>query len=229
MMIPSTHAEIEQLYLAAELAECRSLCITACNSGDGVTSFASALAERYLLAGHSTLLVDLNMFNPAFRNIEINVGESAEEWIEHESSHKLFVGLPVPNDRSTQLAYKDPKNMQLAVTKWLEKYDRVIVDTSPLLQVNRGNIPAQSVASACDETILVTLGSATNANQVSQAMTMLSAGKTHVLGCVLNLRDQPTLAEELSREVQRVKFIPKTWRDKMSKSLMKNAFLNLPV
>ncbi|SON53128.1 AAA family ATPase [Vibrio tapetis] len=229
MMIPSTHAEIEQIYLAAELAECRSLCITACNSGDGVTSFASALAERYLLAGHTTLLVDLNMFNPAFRNIEIGTEDGAEEWIEHESSHQLFVGLAVPRDLSTQLAYKDPTNMQLAVTDWLEKYDRVIVDTSPLLQVNRGNIPAQSVASACDETILVTLGGTTNANQVSQAMTMLKAGNTHLLGSVLNLRDQPTLAEELSREVQRVKIIPQSWRNKISKSLMKNAFLNLPV
>jgi len=229
MMIPSTHAEIEQIYLAAELAECHSLCITACQSGDGVTSFATALAERYLLAGHTTLLVDLNLFNPAFHCIDLAQQEDGDVWVEHQDSHQLFVGLPVPKERSTQLAYKDPNTMRQAVTTWLGTYDRVIIDTSPLLQINQGNIPAQSVASACDRTILVTLGGSTTANQISQAMTMLDSSRITLLGSVLNLRDQPSLAEELCREVRRLKFIPKRWRDKLTNQLLRSPFLNLPV
>ncbi|POF55222.1 chromosome partitioning protein ParA, partial [Vibrio vulnificus] len=69
MMIPATHAEIEQLYLKAELEQIRSICLTGCSSGDGVTSIATALAERFILAGHHTLYVDLNLFKPAFHDV----------------------------------------------------------------------------------------------------------------------------------------------------------------
>ena len=60
-----------------------------------------------------------------------------------------------PTVSSTQLTYKDPATLQKAVSKWLEKYDRVIIDTSPLLNVNKGIIRAQSVASACDCALIV--------------------------------------------------------------------------
>jgi len=39
----------------------RSIAISSANSGEGVSSIAQALVQRNLLAGHSTLLVDLNL------------------------------------------------------------------------------------------------------------------------------------------------------------------------
>ena len=71
MAISAIQAEVEQLYLASELNSKRSLCITACDAGDGVTSIATALAERFMLAGHFTLYVDLNLFNPAFKDLHM--------------------------------------------------------------------------------------------------------------------------------------------------------------
>lgn len=227
MSIPSTHAEIEQIYLAAELAGCKSLCITACQSDEGVTSVASALTERYLLAGHKALLVDLNMFNPAFKELNLASNtDSDTQWIEHVDSHQLFTGVAVPNDQSTQLAYKDPTFMSNAVSEWEGQFDRVIVDTSPLLQVNHRNIPAQSVASACDKTILVVKGGNTTSGQIEKAIELLSSGKIDLLGTVLNVKDQPPLSIEIVREINRIPFLPKKLRQKIKNYLYQNEFLS---
>jgi Mrp family chromosome partitioning ATPase len=227
MIIPATHTEIEQIYLAAEMSECRSLCITACQSGDGVTSVIAALAERYLLAGHRTLVVDLNTFHPAFECIDIapSDDDNVGLLVEHASTHQMFTGLTVPNNQSALLAYKDPAQLQNAVTQWLTQYDRVICDTSPLLHINRGNIPAQVVASACDQTALVIMGGKTSSGQLEKAMQLISNPSISLLGSVLNLKQQATLAQEMVRELNRLKFIPKSWRDKWASKILTNEFL----
>ena len=227
MIIPATHTEIEQIYLAAEMSECRSLCITACQSGDGVTSVVAALAERYLLAGHRTLVVDLNTFHPAFECIDIapSDDDNVGLLVEHASTHQMFTGLTVPNNQSALLAYKDPAQLQNAVTQWLTQYDRVICDTSPLLHINRGNIPAQVVASACDQTALVIMGGKTSSGQLEKAMQLINNPSISLLGSVLNLKQQATLAQEMVRELNRLTFIPKSWRDKWASKILTNEFL----
>ncbi|MDC5806772.1 chromosome partitioning protein ParA [Vibrio europaeus] len=227
MIIPATHTEIEQIYLAAEMSESRSLCITACQSGDGVTSVVAALAERYLLAGHRTLIVDLNTFHPAFECIDIapSDDDNVGLLVEHASTHQMFTGLTVPKNQSALLAYKDPAQLQNAVTQWLTQYDRVICDTSPLLHINRGNIPAQVVASACDQTALVIMGGKTSSGQLEKAMQLINNPSISLLGSVLNLKQQATLAQEMVRELNRLRFIPRSWRDKWASKILTNEFL----
>lgn len=227
MSIPATLTEVEQIYLAAEFSEARSLCVTGCNSGDGVTSVASAIAERYLLGGHKTLLVDLNLFHPSFEPV-LN-GDATQDNIgvllEHKVSHQLFTGMPVPKTTSTLLAYKDPAMLSITVDKWLQHYDRVICDTSPLLHINRGNIPAQVVASACDQTILVVMGGKTSTGQIKKSQELLNIPKISFLGSVLNLKNQATLGQEMARELNRLKFLPKSLRERWCRSLITNEFL----
>jgi Mrp family chromosome partitioning ATPase len=223
-MIPATHDEIEQIYLAAELSGSRSVCVTACHSREGVTAIASALTERYLLAGHKTLYVDLNLFHPAFQNIDMLPSDAESELvtgslIEHRETQQLFTGVSVPAARSQQMAYKDPNKLKTAVTNWLSEFDRVIVDTSPLLNVNKNNIPAQSVASACDKTILIVLGGSTTSAQLNKAMAKLNQPGIELLGTVLNAKEQPTLKQELIREIQRLRWLPESWRAKAIKTV----------
>ncbi|MCF7505016.1 CpsD/CapB family tyrosine-protein kinase [Vibrio sp. L3-7] len=229
MTISATHAEVEQLYLASELNGQRSICVTACHSGDGVTSVATALAERFLLAGHSTLYVDLNLFNPAFKDVNMLEEDQSGQLIEHVESQRIFIGVPAPQVASTQLAYKDPATLQKAVTQWLEKYDRVIVDTSPLLNINKGNIPAQSVASACDGALLVVAYGETSSHHLAQAKKLLEAKSITLMGCVMNMKQHPSFAEELIRQINRMKFIPRKIRDNLANKLHRNEFLNLPM
>ncbi|MGF1755364.1 chromosome partitioning protein ParA [Vibrio makurazakiensis] len=234
MSIPATHTEIEQLYLAAEINGHKSICITSCHSGDGVTSVAAALTERYMLAGHSALYVDLNLFNPAFKDLELFHGltdqdKQQQPLIEHIDTHQTFVGVPAPTQASTLLAYKDPTTLRNEVTQWLGHYDRVIIDTSPLLNVNKGNIPAQSVASACEATIVVVAYGETSAHHLVQGKGLLTAQSVNILGSVFNMKNTPSFTQELVRQLNKVKFLPNKWREKVAVRLYQNEFLNLPL
>lgn len=241
-MITATHSEVEQLYLAAELNHHRSICITACHSGDGVTSVATALAERYMLAGHSTLYVDLNVFNSAFSEMELiseqvqpkdkltlSQNERNIQWIEHSESHRIFTGVSAPKTASGQLAYRDPSSFRKVVSKWLEEYDRVIIDTSPLLKINRNNIPAQSVASSCDSTLLVIAFAETTSHNLEQAKQMLSASSIELSGSVVNMKHTPSFSQELIRQINKLRFIPNFIREKYKNKIRNSEFLNLPL
>lgn len=229
MTISATQAEVEKLYLTAELNGYRSTCITACQSGDGVTSIASAFAERCMLAGHSTLYVDLNLFNPAFHDLDLVNLEQQGQLIEHKESKRLFVGVPAPREASTQLAFKDPTTLKSTVAKWLTQYDRVVIDTSPLLQVNKGNIPAQSVANACDSTLLVLAYGETTTSQLEQAKQLLATDGILLSGAIMNMKHVPSFTQELGRQLNRMKFIPQKWRTNLCNKLSQNEFLNLPI
>ena len=227
-MIPSTHAEIEQVYIAAELAGCNSICITSCQSGEGVTTLAMALTERYLLAGYRVMFLDLNLNHPSFRELELFDADE-EQWIEHTSSMRCFTGLPSPTNSQTKLTYKNPNNLKLQIKHWLDTYDRIVIDTSPLLNINRGNIPAQIVASACDYAVLSVLSCATTKHQITKAITMLSDNRVQLLGTILNSRDQPSLPEELCRQINRLFFLPATWRRHIKHKIKQNRFLSIPI
>lgn len=229
MMIPATHIEIEQIYLAAELAGGQSLCITSCQSGDGVTSIATALTERYLLAGHKTLLVDLNIYNPSLEDLLLNQRKSdinKDKWVSHTKTGLIFTGVTAPTTQSKTLAYRNPTHLSKVIKRWSEKYDRVIVDTSPLLQINSRNIPAQTVASSCDHTLLVVKGGVTTNSQLQTAVTLLQSGRVSLLGSILNLQEQPTLGQELVRQLKRISFIPKRFKKKLEHQLLTSSFLS---
>ena len=227
MSIPATHAEIEQLYIEAELANCRTLCITACQSGDGVTSLAMAMTERYLLAGYRTLLMDLNLHSPSFRSLELVGSDNDVQWIEHTHTMHCFTGLPSPTDSPTLLMYKRPGHLKEIIGQWQNQYERIVIDTSPLLAVNRGNIPAQNVAAACDYTLLSVLGGITSKHQINKAMELLSSDSIQLLGTVLNRREHPSLTDELCRQTDRIRFLPASWRKKLKIWLQRNEFLSI--
>lgn len=224
MAIPATHAEVEQIYQSAELRECRSVCLMACQSGEGVTALTMALCERYLLAGYRTALVDLNLFHPSFQPAVIN--ENQTEWLQHTKSLRCFTGITLPQETANQLVYKRPDFLRKAMESWLTQYDRVVVDTSPLLNINRNNIPAQSVAGMCDGAVLVVLAGYTTSSRIDAAMELLKQANIELMGTVLNCRDKPTLASEICREINRIPLIPERWKESFKTKVLKNTYLN---
>ncbi|SEG29572.1 tyrosine-protein kinase family protein [Vibrio hangzhouensis] len=238
MTIPATHAEIEELYLNAELKQCRSISVTACNSFEGTSTIAQALTERYLLAGHRTLLVDLNLYHPSLTPLDITPAQSGitelselkDNWVQDRQSPKVFLGVIAPSEPRTRLLFKDPSNLRQQVSVWLEQYDRVVIDTSPILNVNKNNIPAQCVANACDGTYLVALSGVTLSSQIEDAVQSLTEGThTQLLGAILNYRDQPTLANEICREIDRLRWLPSKVTQWMKRKIRQNRFLALPI
>ncbi|MDF5565763.1 chromosome partitioning protein ParA, partial [Vibrio parahaemolyticus] len=172
----------------------KTICVVGCKSEDGVTSVASSLAERLVLAGHNTLYVDLNLFKPAYHTVhEFDDDEKVGHLITRENTHQTLVGLPAPSLASTQLAYRDPTMLKRNIAQWLTQYERVVIDTSPLLSVNRSNIAPQVIAGVCDATLLVAHYGSTTATQLEQAKKLLDASDANLIGSVLNMKHTPSL------------------------------------
>jgi DNA/RNA endonuclease YhcR with UshA esterase domain len=83
------------------------------------------------------------------------------------------------------------------------------------------------VANACDGTFLVVLSGVTMTNQVSEAAQILNEGTcVQLLGSVLNYRDQPSLANEICREIDRLSWLPNRLTNWMKAKVRNNRFLS---
>ena len=118
MKIPPCNMEIEQVFLKLEQQECRSICITSTNSGEGVTSLAQALTERHLLAGYRTLLVDLNLQHPSLTALSFATAlQEEKETTPHYlaltlQDNVVLSGLPIPTDKADMMELRQPKNLK---------------------------------------------------------------------------------------------------------------------
>ncbi|WP_019614101.1 tyrosine-protein kinase family protein [Psychromonas ossibalaenae] len=249
MNIPYQNIEIEQIY-SQVLGTCRrSIAVCSAESGEGVTSLACALAQRNLLAGHSTLLVDLNLYRPALQsllgieNSPLNLSDSREistqpinttlltapQLISTSQSPVVLTGITAPLKRENIIKLRQTGALEQCISAWLEHYDTVILDTSPINRINAQNIPAERAAAACDGAVLIVLAGNTNEAAVSSAVNKLNTAGAQLLGCVLNDRDNPSLKNELLRETQRLPALFRGLRCRLKKFIVNNRLLTLEI
>lgn len=212
MFIPPQNIEIQQIYSRLLGKGKQSISISSASSGEGVTSVAIALAQHNLLAGHSTLLVDLNLHHPeldTLLDLEPNLSEN-QGLLDHprlvctQSNNAALTGVIAPNRRDLMMKLRKPGVLEQCIREWQETYDTVIIDTSPLNQFNSNNIPPERVAAACDGCVLIVLAGQSDENMVSSAVNALKSAEAELLGCVYNDRDNPSLKAELIRETKRL-------------------------
>lgn len=221
MHISPHHMEIEAVYSGIWRSNYRSIAITSSNPQEGVTTLASTLTQRNLLAGHSTLLVDLNVHNPSLQS----TFSLAQQPSQHSNSKYLlntpelvneideeitFTGVTAPIERSAIIQLRKPGVLESHIQDWLTHYDTVIVDASSLNHPNHECIPAERIASACDAAILVVLAGSTREMMIANTIQTLQHNDVNIMGCVINDKNNPALRTELLRETKRLeKFSPK--------------------
>ncbi|MCF6336787.1 MAG: protein SypD [Gammaproteobacteria bacterium] len=209
MHIPSQHIEIERIYSQILGEGKRSIAISSANSGEGVSSIAQALVQRNLLAGHSTLLVDLNLHHPSLNSLlKLDELEQEPDFLDKPQlvmvqKSVALTGITPPTRRSLIMKLRKPGVLEQYIAEWQQTFDAVIFDTSPINRVNANNIPPERVAAACDGSLLVVLAGSTTEAMVSTAVNKLSAAGAQLLACVYNDRDNPSLKSELLRELHR--------------------------
>lgn len=235
MKIPPCSMEIEQVFLQLEQQECHSLCITSTNPGEGVTSLAQALTERHLLAGYRTLLVDLNLQNPSLTALSFLPEQKDES---PHASHYLALtqqdnvvlsGLPTPTDKANIMEMRQPKNLKKHIAQWLTEFDKVIIDSSALSQLNADSIPAQAIAGSCDGTLMVILSGQTLQTEFKAAIETLESNKANIIGHIFNDKYQPSFKNELCREIERLRFLPHCLSTKLISIIKNNRFLSTVV
>ena len=202
--------EIERLYACLESTGIQSLAVTACNSGEGATTLAQALAQRCLLAGESTLLVDLNLHRPGIIPVwqafpaKDDTPLAPPQLVRLHGQSVTLLGVVAPSCRDDIIRLRRRDVMERCIARWQQHFERIIIDTSPLNRLNAGNIPAQHVARSCDACILVVMAGRTTEAMVTAAMEKLHHAEARFLGAIFNDRDHPRLLEELQDQLNRL-------------------------
>ncbi|CEO39476.1 CpsD/CapB family tyrosine-protein kinase [Photobacterium kishitanii] len=235
MKIPSYQMEIEDIFLFLEQQNYHSICITSSNPKEGVTSLAQAITERHLLAGYRTLLVDLNFQNPSLIPLTQFIkkpysNNQTNDYLAYDPHNKVGVlGTSIIKDKAHIITLRQPQNLKKTIATWLLEFDKIIIDTSPLSQSSLHNIPAHTVASCCDGTILIILSGQTRQNEIKDALDKLAAHNANLIGLVFNDQFQPHIKNEICREIKRCTFLPDKISTKLIKFIKNNRFLSILV
>ena len=235
MNIPPMNLEMDRIFSQVLSNNLRSLAVTAANPREGATSVALALAQRCLLAGHSTLLVDLNLHHPALEEtLDLRDNEKLpllnKPGLVSTSNQEIAVpGITIPSRREAVLKLRKPKTLEQCIDQLHQRFDLVIFDTSAVNRVNANNIPAERVAAACDGSLLVVLAGVTTETMISTAVEKLAASGAHLVGSVINDRQNPILKKELLRETKRMSRRFKRVSDWLEKRILQTPLLSLEI
>lgn len=250
MNIPYYNIEIERIFSQILHQPGSAIAVCSAVTGEGVTSVAAALAQRNLLAGRSTLLVDMNLHHPAIESLldletasfipEQSISQSklittdnnaallmSPQLVSVNNSQLVLTGITAPSGRKQVMKLRQPGILEEYIATWLQQFDNVIFDTSPLNHINARNINPERVAAACDGAILVVLAGQTTEAMVATAVDKLRTANAQLLGSILNDRDNPSLQHELMREVERLAPRFRWIRKRIHRFLRNNRLLTL--
>ena len=230
--LPINYLEVEEVYSNSIGKGLRSVAVTSANSEEGCSTLAYALGKRSEADGKRTLLVEVNMLHPELGDISGHIHtdwfpdpQSAEGCTMHADDTNLHI-LPAPCDTDV-LRFRNMANMSKLIEYWLENYDAIIFDTSPVNAKNRNNIPAESICAMVDGTIMMVLAGVTRQTQFKAAIDRLTQKDVSLVGIVFNDFRNPRLADEICRETHRLDNWFPNAMGKIRRYIKKSPFFNI--
>lgn len=232
LKLPINYLEIETIYANTIARGMRSIAVTSANPGEGCSTIAYTLSKRSEADGKHTLLVEVNLLHPELGDISGHLhtdwlpnANSADACIMHDDESEIDI-LPAPCDTDA-IMFRNLANMNKLMEHWLEKYDVVVFDTSPVNAINRNNIPAESICAMVDGAILMVMAGITRQTEFQTAVDRLRQNEVNIVGAIYNDLSNPRLADEICRETQRLdKWFPNTM-ERVRKYVRKSSFLNI--
>ena len=230
--LPVNYLEVEEIYNNSIGKGMRSVAVTAANPDEGTSTLAYALSQRSEVDGKRTLLVEVNMLHPELGDLS---GQAHTDWFPDPASADACVMgseegsldiLPAPCNADA-IVFRSVANMSKLMQHWLEKYDVVIFDTSPVNARNRNNIPAESICALADGAILMVMAGVTRQTQFKTALDRLTHSDVTLVGIVFNDFRNPRLADEICRETRRLdKWLPNVMA-RIRNKIKKSSFFNI--
>jgi len=227
--------ELEALYYSAIscASEALSVAVTSSNSKEGVSVTSYALARRAAASGHNTLLIDLNV-----ERSDLSDWLTSKRHTWHPSNLQEMqvietlgeTGLSIlsaPDRQSALWSFREKKHLEKMFLDLKEEYDCIIVDVPSVLDNNsEDTVPAETICSVCDKTVLMALSARTSESDMAHTISILKKSNAKVCGIVMNDLYEPALQDEIFREIDRVKrFAPKL-AEKLKVIVRRSAFLS---
>ena len=173
-----------------------TLLFTSSGPQEGKTTTATNLAIVMAQSGEKTLLIDADLRKPRIGKIfdiqekegltEILAGNKTSDEVVHKTDIEnltVIVCGAIPPNPSELLG---SKKMDILLKELEAKYDRIIIDTAPVLAVTDSVV----LSSKVDGTIVVIRAGETNRNAVLKTKEVLqSVNASNLIGVVLNMVD----------------------------------------
>ncbi|PFU42553.1 tyrosine protein kinase [Bacillus cereus] len=180
------------LQLSSSIHKNRSIVITSPRYGEGKSTITVNLAASIAQKGEKVLVIDANLRTPIIHEIfgvENTIGltdilngkmtlEGAVKKTEVVRLDVLTSG-PVPFNPSEVLS---SNAMDMLVQKALERYDIILFDSSPVLEVTDTSV----LADKCEGVLLVIRYNHTMNEDALETKRALSFTKSRILGAILN-------------------------------------------
>jgi capsular exopolysaccharide synthesis family protein len=162
--------------------------------GEGKSWVASNLAHSFALQGDRTLLIDADMRRPAQGEVfgygrepkgladVLSLGTPLKEVIlRSELSEELFL-IPAGSWSANPAELLSGKSLQPLLDKLSEYFDRIVIDSAPLVPVS-DSIP---IAKLVQSVVLVVRVGSTPKGAIKRAIRVLSDNGSHPVGIVAN-------------------------------------------
>jgi capsular exopolysaccharide synthesis family protein len=172
--------------------EIHTLLVTSAGPGEGKTSVAANLAYTTASSGKRVILVDTDMRRPRVHQVFrlARVGALTDVLIGEADLQKAIVPSGLPNLDLMPLGSLPPNPAELIdslafhnlIEQLKSKYDKIILDSPPVMAVTDAAILAQYA----DAVLLVVRQGRTNRHVLRGAMRMLKTVNANVVGFVLN-------------------------------------------
>lgn len=207
--LPSQQVDLDAVYRATVGADLRTVAVAAPAAGQGASTLALALASRAAGASRSTLLVELTTRGSA---VTERFGTPRAGWDQRPESAAAAIvslgpdlsALPSPSLGRPAPLLREAAALRLLREDWLARFQLVILDLPPVLSANPHDIDAITAASVADGVIVSVLARVTTEAELIKATEQLRRADVPVLGAVVNDRDNPTLGDEIAREMGRI-------------------------
>ena len=190
----------------AKLEACHTIMVSSAVGGEGKTTLATQLALSLARAGRTTVLVDFDLRRPAFDEVfglplEPGVCEAMQQEIALSSLVHEITGdnlAVVTAGRWSRSALASLSNGAAATLfkRLREKYDFVIVDTSPILPVADARFVSQHV----DSVVLSIFRDISQAPKIQAACEILSAFGVNTVEAVVTGPNDNLYGEHMGYE-----------------------------
>ncbi|MFP3123355.1 CpsD/CapB family tyrosine-protein kinase [Ectobacillus funiculus] len=170
----------------------RTIVITSPNLGEGKSTTTTNLAVSIAQQGEKVLIIDADLRNPAIHTIfklentigltSILIGQATLDGAVNQTEIgrvDVLTSGPVPFNPAELLG---SAAMETLISKAMERYDVILFDSSPLLELTDTSI----LANQCDGVILVLSCNRTKNEDTLAAKRILSFTRAELIGAILN-------------------------------------------